>query len=90
MHLDVLILPKLSVPEELLTLSATFGESGGVSRAAEVGCPRSRCSLCVSAPLAPRLQLQHSHGLSGAGRASAAFPAAAALAAILSCRSFLF
>lgn len=39
MHLSILILPKLAVPKELLTLPASFRESGGVSRATECWSP---------------------------------------------------
>lgn len=41
MHLGVLILPKLAVPKELLTLSASVGECDGVGRATELWSPRS-------------------------------------------------
>lgn len=41
MHLSVLLLCKLARPKELLTLSASFGESDGVSRATELWFPRS-------------------------------------------------
>lgn len=41
MHLSVLILPKLTVPEERLTLSASFRDSDGESRAAELWSPHS-------------------------------------------------
>ena len=41
MHLGVLILPKLAVPKELLTLSASFRESDGASRARELWSPCS-------------------------------------------------
>lgn len=52
MHLSVLILPKLAVPKELLTLSASFGESVGVSRATELWSPHSG-SFCVWLPRWP-------------------------------------